>query len=197
MHTRPRSPLGALSLWLKNHATQTKSATETRTPAPPTPDRPRAAARFVLLQYALHDDGTLRGTLETLARQGDTGRADVTRMLCQASRAAAQYSQAAPATQLTRTGEHSEVNTHITDLHALLLAMQTTPAEAGDVLIVTLAATMTERRTPPADLPSLLEGVPENTLLRTQISWSPAQGPLFTAEHARNELAALAAHLRE
>ena len=62
---------------------------------------------------------------------------------------------------------------------------------------MTLAATLTERRTAPADLPGLLANLPEDALLRVLGSWSPAQGPLFTADHARNELAALAAHLRE
>ncbi|WP_407543102.1 hypothetical protein Q0M94_24075 (plasmid) [Deinococcus radiomollis] len=150
----------------------------------------------MLLQYALHDDGSLRETLENLTKNGDTNRADLVLMLSKARQATETQTYAAPVTKVTRTGQYPDVDRDITTLHALL-AKQPEAEGRGDVLIVTLAATLEERHSPPSDLVNLMDRLSEDELLRAQICWSPAQGPLFTRDYAQTELTALAVHFQE
>ena len=185
-----------MALWRKNRPPQPKVKPESPASVPPEPDRPRAEARFVLLQYALHDDRSLRETLENLTKNGDTNRADLVLMLSKARQATETHTYAAPVTKITRTGQYPDVNRDITNLHELLAKQQETEG-SDNVLIVTLAATLEERHSPPSDLENLMDRLSEDELLRAQICWSPAQGPLFTRDHAQNYLTTLAAHFKE
>lgn len=202
MHTPPRPmttpavPPAVMALWRKKRTPEPKAKPESPATVPREPGRQRAEARFVLLQYALHDDGSLRETLQNLTKNGDTNRADLVLMLSKARQTTETKTYAAPVTKLTRTGQYPDVDRDITNLYALL-AKQQEPEERGDVLIVTLAATLAERHSPPSDLENLMDRLSEDELLRAQICWSPARGPMFTRDHAQMELAALAAHFQE